>query len=379
MKENNLVYKLQNWHLKNHERLLSGRYITGEKIAPLLEKSNTFCTVDCIGYSVENRPIHALQIGTGKTRVFMWSQMHGNESTTTKAIFDLLLAFKNGTGISEMDTLLEHLTLCIIPILNPDGAYAYTRNNANDIDLNRDAQTRSQPESNILRVVFDQFNPHICFNLHGQRTIYGFEETGTPSVLSFLSPSADVDRSVTLSRKRSMSIITSIYASLSALLPDQIGRYDDSFNLNCVGDTFQHEKVPTVLFEAGHVADDYDREKSREYMFLAIANALMAIIDEKEHIPEDYFAIPEHQKCYCDVLIKNTNKGDVGIQYKEILENGTLQFQPLLSVNEETTAKFGHETLEALSDELKIKFSKKHEITSDIRKLLEDNKITTTL
>jgi len=160
-------------------------------IAPLLEQLDGFCTLTHVGNSVANRPIHTLQLGVGKTRVLMWSQMHGNESTTTKAIFDVLLAFQDED-------------------LPPDGAHLYTRNNANDVDLNRDSQTQSQPESVVLKELFERFNPDICFNLHGQRTIFGFEDTGAPSVLSFLSPSADSDRSITLSRKRSMSIITSI-------------------------------------------------------------------------------------------------------------------------------------------------------------------------
>ena len=49
--------------------------------------------------------------------------------------------------------ILKACTLYIIPILNPDGAKAYTRLNANEVDLNRDAQDLSQPESKVLRAV----------------------------------------------------------------------------------------------------------------------------------------------------------------------------------------------------------------------------------
>jgi murein tripeptide amidase MpaA len=56
-------------------------------------------------------------------------------------------------------------------MLNPDGADMYTRLNANEVDLNRDSQNLTQPESKVLREIFDLFQPHYCFNLHDQRTI----------------------------------------------------------------------------------------------------------------------------------------------------------------------------------------------------------------
>lgn len=378
MKENLTTEILQNWHSKNREKQLSGRYITSEMIAPLLEKISSCTRVNELGFSVQSRPIYSIEIGTGKTRVLMWSQMHGNESTTTKAIFDLLVAIQD-SSLGELSPLLKDMTLCIVPILNPDGAHAYTRSNANDIDLNRDAQTLSQPESKILRALFENFQPDICFNLHGQRTIYGFEATGKPSVLSFLSPSADEKRSVTLSRKRSMSIISSIYKDLSPLLPGQIGRYDDGFNLNCVGDTFQNEKVPTLLFEAGHSEDDYTREKCREYMFLAIVCALQAIAANEAWAPEYYFKIPEHQKCYCDILIKNTSEGNLGIQYKEFLEKDSIKLVPLLAVHQETTAQFGHRVIDAKSGVLTIDFEKKEGKIANIINISSNNGLTITL
>ena len=372
VKENIPLKKLQDWYAKNHERQLSGRYITAKMIAPLLEQLDGFCTLTHVGNSVANRPIHTLQLGVGKTRVLMWSQMHGNESTTTKAIFDVLLAFQD-EDLPSLKALLEQLTICIVPILNPDGAHLYTRNNANDVDLNRDSQTQSQPESVVLKELFERFNPDICFNLHGQRTIFGFEDTGAPSVLSFLSPSADSDRSITLSRKRSMSIITSINDTFKELLPKQIGRYDDGFNINCVGDTFQNKEVPTVLFEAGHTPNDYEREICREYIFLSIISALKASVTEEMYDTSRYFEIPEHQKCYCDILIKNTSSGDIAIMYQECLKGDKVVFIPKLADNTITKAFFGHRVIEAKGGEAKIVFKDKEDEMSDIVELTLNN------
>lgn len=379
MKERIALKILQNWHSDNKEKALFGRYITAQKIAPLLDTLPSFCTISRIGFSVEKRAVHSIKLGTGATRVLMWSQMHGNESTTTKALFDLLKAFESRELSNDLSPLLEKLTICIIPILNPDGAHYYTRNNANDIDLNRDAQNQTQPESAILKNLFEDFKPDICFNLHGQRTIYGFENSGTPSVLSFLSPSADAGRSVTFSRKRSMSIITNIVKDLSALLPERIGRYDDGFNSNCVGDTFQEKGIPTVLFEAGHAPDDYDREKSRSYILLALISALQSIIEPGQNKVEDYFAIPEHQKCYCDVLIKNTLSGDIGILYHEVLKDEKVKFIPRFAAKEFTNSMFGHKVINAKGGEVKITFDKSDTKNIDIANISVDNGIAITL
>ena len=120
----------------------------------------------------------------GNKRILLWSQMHGNESTGTKALFDLFNCFSNNS--SEFTTILENCTLLFIPMLNPDGAEVYTRVNANNIDLNRDAKSLTQPESRILRSIFVKIKPDLCLNLHDQRSIYGLK-SGLSATISFLA------------------------------------------------------------------------------------------------------------------------------------------------------------------------------------------------
>ena len=114
------------------EKSLFGRYITSKIIEGLLDNFSSVFQVSTIGYSVEHRPIFSLKVGQGDTKILLWSQMHGNESTTTKALFDVLNGFSKG----KFSDILENCTLQIIPILNPDGAARYTRVNANEVDLN---------------------------------------------------------------------------------------------------------------------------------------------------------------------------------------------------------------------------------------------------
>ena len=176
------------------EETIKGRYLTLDHIQPLLDKLNTNNEVKIIGKSVLGKPIYSYEIGTGKTRIYLWSQMHGNESTTTKALFDFINVLNSGSDFANK--MLETFTFYAIPILNPDGSALYTRENANKIDLNRDSQNLTQPESNVLREAFETFKPHYCFNLHDQRTIFGAGDTGKPATVSFLSPSYNEEREI---------------------------------------------------------------------------------------------------------------------------------------------------------------------------------------
>ena len=165
--------KIQEWYQQNKEDSLYGRWIPLSKIEPILQKLNdaVFAVKD-IGSSVQNRPINKVSIGTGKLRVLIWTQMHGNESTGTKAVFDLFKLIQHADEFEDIvNQILATCTITVIPMLNPDGAETYTRVNANGIDLNRDAVDLEAPESKILRTVVKDVNPHYCFNLHDQRTI----------------------------------------------------------------------------------------------------------------------------------------------------------------------------------------------------------------
>ena len=296
--------------------------------------------------------------------------MHGNESTTTKALFDFLNAANKG----QLSDILEYCTLQIIPILNPDGAEKYTRINANKIDLNRDAQDLSQSESVVLRKCFDDFKPNYCFNLHGQRTIFGVGNTGNSATLSFFSPAEDKERSVTTTRKKAMSVIAVINDYIQKDLPNAVGRYDDGFNINCVGDTFQSLGVPTILYEAGHYKNDYEREQTRLFVFKSLIYGLCAIAKgvEVENF-ESYFDIPQNEKNFYDVIIRNSrirnsdkNTVDIGIQFKEVLELNMIKFIPFVEKIENLDGYFAHNEIDANGNVVLDQSKKEIQVANEI-------------
>lgn len=343
---------------KIKETSINGRYLTHENIDSfLIEVAKDFNILN-EGTSVEGRTIKSITLGRGKLKILMWSQMHGNESTTTKAVLDLINFLNTNSDLANI--ILSNCTIKIVPILNPDGAMAYTRVNANGVDLNRDAQERTQPESVVLRKVYDGFKPDFCFNLHDQRTIFNVGNTSKPATVSFLAPAHDPERSISKTRGISMQIIVAMNQELQKHIPGQVGRYDDSFNSNCVGDTFQMLNVPTILFESGHYPKDYDREKTRQYIFIAMLKAIEVISDQtiNDYEQEEYLDIPDNNKLFYDILIKNiqilnpkhTPGSDAGILFVETLVGGAINFELKLEKIGDLHDNFGHLTYNCLDN-----------------------------
>jgi len=369
--------KYKQWYSSHFESRLKGRYVTLEHIMPLLKSHEDFIEISNAGYSELGNQIPLIKIGKGNHVVLGWSQMHGNESTTTKSIFDFIKFISQKEFFQdEIKQFLDQNSFFILPMLNPDGAKLYTRENANKIDLNRDAQDLSQSESVVLRTVFNRVKPDLCLNLHDQRSIYGLD-TGLAATVSFLAPSADKDRVLTPAREVAMSHIVRLDRMLQCIVPGQIGRYDDSFNANCVGDTFQMAGVPTILFEAGHCKDDYNREKTRALIFYALLE-LFHLTDEQE-ILEDfnhYFSIPQNLVNYNDIIlrrvfVKESHKLiDVAIQYSEALVNGKVHFKAVVDKIDDCDLRYGHREFDLDGDSLLINSQENIEVGQNISKIV---------
>lgn len=333
------------------EETITDKYITLSHIEKLIANNKS----SVVGHSVENKIIYKIEIGNGKTKVFMWSQMHGNESTTTKALFDFI-NFLNSDESLALE-FKEYFTFCMLPMVNPDGAEKYTRENANGVDLNRDSQALTQPESKVLRKVFEDFKPDYCYNLHDQRTIFGAGDKGNPATVSFLAPAYNDNRDYNTTRLKAVEIIVAMNDVLQLYIPNQVGRFDDSFNINCIGDTFQNLGVPTILFEAGFYPNDYVREITRKYIFISLISGLKHIYENDivSNKIEDYLNIPQNKVNFFDIVYKNVKINydnleksiNFAAQYIEKPNDGKIDFEAVISQVDNLDNYFAHHSIDA--------------------------------
>lgn len=256
-----------------------------------------------IGTSFLGNEIYKLSFGTGEKRLLIWSQMHGNESSGTRAMFDVINFFEQKSELAQ--TILSQLTIDFIPMLNPDGANVNTRRNAVGIDINRDFLAKQSTEIHILLDQVVKGNYQTLFNLHDQRTIFNVGQTAKPATLSFLAPSYNVEEDVNEVREKTMGIIQSMNTALQQVIPGQVGRYTSEFYPMSTGDNFTKMGYPCVLFEAGHFANDYQRNTTRKYNALAILAGLNALATQDKFPFDNYLSIPQNGQKYLDILIRN--------------------------------------------------------------------------
>jgi len=342
---------------------LKGLYITHTDVEKAISNISSAqgVTVDEVGKSVEGRAIRKVTIGSGAIPVLLWTQMHGDESTATRAVFDLLqlLLRQPDYAKAAIETILERVTIHIIPMLNPDGAERYTRQNALGIDLNRDAKALRSPESKILMNTFHAIKPQFCYNLHDQSRLYTQQRYAlkelqpvAPIQMSFLAPSENASEDYSPNRLRAAELISDIVHLLNRSLPSPIklGRYSDSYEPRAFGDTLQGLGTSLMLFESGETCSDPEREDIRKYNTLAMFGSLYLIAENAigGMGAEYYNDLPLNQSVTFDLvlqgvkLIKGTTEVtlDIGLVKTTKLENGRLIHRYIIAeIGDLTTRK----------------------------------------
>jgi len=344
------------------EHSLSGLWIHYKQIAPLIKRleANKQFQTKIIGYSELKTPIFSIKTGNGPIKILMWSQMHGDESTATKVVFDLI-NYLNMLVYSgkHSGNLLNKCTITIIPMLNPDGSFLYTRENYNKKDLNRDAVLLETSEAKVLDKLITDINPDYAFNLHDQDSFYNVYGTDKPATFSFLAPAADENRTITTSRIKAMAVISSMYNYLNKHIPGQMARYNDTFCDNCFGDLIQKRGIPTILVESGYYPKDENREITRKYHFMALLNSLQAIVNDQLPDYLDYFLISESEKKYYDIKFDNVKIGNklesIAIRYNDHIKEGKFTkfiLKDQIITGSELNGMYFHKVIDAAGKEL---------------------------
>ena len=289
-------------------------------------RSGAFTMAD-VGRSMQGRELRTLTFGRGPVKVFMWSQMHGDEATATMALADLFGFFADPAPHALRERLARDLTITFLPMLNPDGAEVFQRENAAGIDINRDVRRLASPEARTLKAVRDQVVPDFAFNLHDQsaRTRVG---NGEQAAIALLPPASDSARSYGPVRRRARQVAAWLATDFATVISGRIAKYDDTFNPRAFGDLMQTWGASTVLIESGALPNDPQKQLLRTYNGAAILGVLEAIASRGYETadPNAYERLPFNRGGAYDLLVMGativmpglgTSRSDVAINFDD--------------------------------------------------------------
>ena len=232
------------------------------------------------GSSVEGREIFLVTAGNGPGRILLWSQMHGDESTATGALIDLMSYIGRHRDESWVARILGKYTLLFIPMLNPDGAERGCRRNMQGLDINRDARALQTPEGRILKGIRDRYRPFLGFNLHNQSSLTTVGETGREATIALLAVASNrgpavpgsgaVDQNLILARR----VASVLFEAVSPFVSGRISRFDEQFNPRAFGDNMTIWGTPIVLIESGGQAPELPPDFGVKLNFVGICAAL---------------------------------------------------------------------------------------------------------
>lgn len=278
-----------------------------EWIRPLLAIGQV--TAKTAGTSAEGRPIDLYTYGTGPVKVLLWSQMHGDESTATMALVDILNFLSRAPDHPVATTIRSRLTLLMVPMLNPDGAERFQRRTAHQIDMNRDALRLATPEAATLKKLRDEYQPEFGFNLHDQDPRSTVGQSTKVAAIALLAPAADEANTDTPGRRRAILLAARIAQAIEPLVRGHVTRYDDTFEPRAFGDNVQKWGTSTILIESGGWRDDPEKMHLRTTNVVALLAALLSIAGEdyQNADPALYESLPENGRNLFDVVVRGAS------------------------------------------------------------------------
>lgn len=332
--------------LKEYTRLqqadLDELFIHPDKIPLLIDQikkvfsgKSEYFQVEKIGESFLKKPVFKISLGNGPINILMWSQMHGNEPSATASLFDLIKYTMSEEKKSWFELWRDEITVHIVPMLNPDGAELNQRENAQGIDINRDAQALQSPEGKLLFSLIEQTKPQFAFNLHSQNRFYTVGNTNKSAVISLLAPAYNDIKETNDSRKNAKQIISMINRAIQNQYPGHVGRYDDTYSYRSFGDLYSAKGISTILIEAGFHKADKQRQIPRWLTFFSLKKSMDAIYSQSytdevlgKNSEYSYGSIPFNKDDgQVDLLLKNLTLDsqytvDIAINQDELFQQG---------------------------------------------------------
>ncbi len=234
-----------------------------------------------VGKSYAGREIYQIEWGTGATKIFMWSQMHGDEPTATPALLDMFAYLQKNRSKIWVKELEKNLTIRAVPMLNPDGAEFFQRRNLQFIDINRDAAALATIEGQLLKKLRDDWSPDIGFNLHNQQPLTTIGKTNKQATISFLAVLGNAESKTNDGFERNKRLCAVMINALNQFIPGHLGRYDDEYNPRAFGDMISAWGTPVILIETGALHNK-DEQFLVKLNYIAYFSALKSLIDKSE-------------------------------------------------------------------------------------------------
>jgi len=138
-----------------------------------------------IGRSAKGLPIMIQILGEGNDTVFIMAGIHGNEPAGTPLVKGLTEHLRRNRE------LLEGRRVVLLPMANPDGLAAGTRENVRRVDLNRNFQAAnrednetnglrplSEPETQALYMLIKEYGPSRIVSIHQPLTCIDYDGPG---------------------------------------------------------------------------------------------------------------------------------------------------------------------------------------------------------
>ena len=101
-------------------------------------------------------------MGQNKPTVLYRAQVHGNEPSSGEGALAVIKRLDGAYG----ESVLDKINVCVIPRINPDGAYNYDRRLQNKVDGNRDNLRLTTPEITAFMHAYQVILPELVLDGH---------------------------------------------------------------------------------------------------------------------------------------------------------------------------------------------------------------------
>jgi len=139
-----------------------------ESYVKSLNKKTKYIEVDSVAQTVAEKTIYFVRISKkgfekekNKVTILIAAQQSGDEQGAKEGTLLFLKKF----ATHELDSLLEKVSIILVPQVNPDGSEINNRLNSNKIDISRDHLLLSQHESHALHRLFFTYYPEAALDV----------------------------------------------------------------------------------------------------------------------------------------------------------------------------------------------------------------------